>query len=38
MDAYLGSLKESKVKSLQELVDWNSAHAEEALTAGTSGK
>ena len=34
MDHYLGSLKESKVKSLQELVDWNSAHEEEALTIG----
>ncbi|KAL8823961.1 MAG: hypothetical protein Q9191_005407 [Dirinaria sp. TL-2023a] len=32
MDNYLGSLRTSKVKSLQELVDWNSAHAEEALT------
>ncbi|KAL9064147.1 MAG: hypothetical protein Q9161_009057 [Pseudevernia consocians] len=32
MDNYLGSLKEGKVKSLRELVDWNSAHAEEALT------
>ena len=36
MDNYLGSLKEGKVKSLQELVDWNSAHAEEALTKGMS--
>ena len=36
MDNYLGNLKESKVKSLQELVDWNFAHAEEALTAGMS--
>ena len=34
MDGYLGSLKEGKVKSLQELVDWNSAHEEEALTKG----
>ncbi|KAL8786600.1 MAG: hypothetical protein Q9195_008157 [Heterodermia aff. obscurata] len=32
MDNYLGSLKEGKVKSLQELVDWNSAHEDEALT------
>lgn len=32
MDNYLGSLQTSKVKSLQELVDWNSVHAEEALT------
>lgn len=32
MDNYLGSLKEGKVKCLQELVDWNFAHAEEALT------
>ena len=34
MDRYLGRLKEGKVKSLQELVDWNSAHEEEALTKG----
>lgn len=34
MDNYLGSLKEGKVKCLQELVDWNFAHAEEALTEG----
>ncbi len=35
MDNYLGSLKNSEVKSLQDLVDWNSAHAEVALTEGT---
>ena len=34
MDNYLGSLKESKVRSLQELVEWNAAHAKEALTEG----
>lgn len=34
MDNYLGGLGEGKVKSLQELVDWNFAHAEEALTEG----
>ncbi len=34
MDNYLSNLKESKVKSLQELVDWNKAHAKEALTEG----
>lgn len=34
MDKYLGSQEESKMKSLQERVDWNSAHAEEALTEG----
>ena len=38
MDNYLGSLKGSKVKSLQELVEWNSAHVEEALTAGMSAR
>ncbi|MCJ1349375.1 hypothetical protein MMC31_007615 [Peltigera leucophlebia] len=32
MDTYLGSLKQSKVKSLRELVEWNKTHAEEALT------
>ena len=36
MDHYLGSLKNSKVKSLQELVQWNKDHAEEALTDGHS--
>ena len=35
MDDYLSSLKGSKVKTLQELVDWNTAHADEALTKGT---
>ncbi|KAG6989772.1 amidase [Physcia stellaris] len=34
LDNYLASLKESKVKSLQELVDWNRAHHQEALTEG----
>ncbi|KAL8808982.1 MAG: hypothetical protein Q9200_003825, partial [Gallowayella weberi] len=32
MDQYLGDLKQGKVKSLQELVEWNKEHAEEALT------
>ncbi|KAL8958892.1 MAG: hypothetical protein Q9193_004134 [Seirophora villosa] len=32
MDKYLGNLRQSKVKSLQELVEWNKEHAEEALT------
>lgn len=36
MDHYLGSLKNSKVKSLKELVEWNRDHAEEALTKGRS--
>ena len=36
MDNYLGSLNESKVKSLRELVQWNKDHAEEALTDGNS--
>jgi hypothetical protein len=35
IDSYLADLKETKVKNLQELVDWNLAHAEEALPAGT---
>ena len=35
MDNYLGNLKETKVKSLEELVDWNATHAREALTEGT---
>ena len=34
LDNYLATLKESKVKSLQELVDWNHVHAQEALTEG----
>ncbi|KAL8902973.1 MAG: hypothetical protein Q9207_004246 [Kuettlingeria erythrocarpa] len=32
MDNYLGKLKQSKVKSLKELVEWNRQHATEALT------
>lgn len=32
MATYLGSLKRSKVNSLQKLVVWNKAHTEEALT------
>ena len=33
-DSYLQSRKTSRVRSLKELVDWNFAHKEEALTAG----
>ena len=33
-DSYLQSLKASRVRSLKELVDWNFANKEEALTAG----
>ena len=36
MDKYFSSLKETKVRSLQELVDWNNAHSQEALTEGMS--
>lgn len=36
MDEYLSGLKTSRVRSLQELVDWNVEHAEVALTAGLS--
>ncbi|KAL8848648.1 MAG: hypothetical protein Q9221_006322 [Calogaya cf. arnoldii] len=32
MDNYLGKLERSKVKSLKELVKWNKAYAQEALT------
>ena len=34
MNQYLGNLKETEVRNLQELVDWNKAHAKEALTDG----
>ena len=34
LDNYFSRLKETKVKSLQELVDWNRANADEALTEG----
>ncbi|KAL8958326.1 MAG: hypothetical protein Q9183_005860 [Haloplaca sp. 2 TL-2023] len=32
MDNYLGHLEQSKVQSLEELVEWNKVHAKEALT------
>ncbi|KAL8937649.1 MAG: hypothetical protein Q9216_004321, partial [Gyalolechia sp. 2 TL-2023] len=32
MDNYLGKLEHNKVKSLEELIEWNKAHAKEALT------
>ncbi|KAL8646443.1 MAG: hypothetical protein Q9226_006854 [Calogaya cf. arnoldii] len=35
MDNYLGKLEQSKVKSLEELVEWNKAHAKKGLTDGT---
>ena len=34
MNEYLQSLKTSRVRSLKELVDWNFAHKDEALTTG----
>lgn len=38
MDDYLGDLQQSNVKTLQELVDWNLEHAEDALPAGTQSQ
>jgi amidase len=33
MDKYLASLESSPVRSLKELIEWNKAHAEQALPA-----
>jgi hypothetical protein len=34
MNQYLDSLKTTQVRTLKELVEWNTQHAEEALPAG----